>query len=75
MITSAGAVRLIDQVRVPEDFKGIADYLLGDVLLIPNLPNGIISMEAKRIQGHFCNAGRRPHQPAGGADRRQWEKR
>lgn len=37
----AGAVRLIDQVRVPEDFKGIADYLLGDALLIPNLPNGI----------------------------------
>jgi len=49
----AGAVRLIDQVRVPEDFKGIADYLLGDVLLIPSLPNGISLWKQNGFRGTF----------------------
>jgi chromosome segregation protein len=49
----AGAVRLIDQVRVPEDFKGIADYLLGDVLLIPNLPKGISLWKQNGFRGTF----------------------
>ena len=48
-----GAVRLIDQVRVPEDFKGIADYLLGDVLLIPSLPNGISLWKQNGFRGTF----------------------
>jgi chromosome segregation protein len=49
----AGAVRLIDQVRVPEDFRGIADYLLGDVLLIPSLPNGISLWKQNGFRGTF----------------------
>ncbi len=34
-------VKLIDVINVHEDFKSIADYLLGDVLLIQNLSHGI----------------------------------
>ena len=47
------AVRLIDQVRVPEDFKGIADYLLGDVLVIPSLPGGITLWKQNGFRGTF----------------------
>jgi len=36
-----GAVRLMDVIRIREDFRGVADYLLGDVLLIPNLQAGV----------------------------------
>lgn len=49
----AGAVRLIDQVRVSEDFRGIADYLLGDVLLIPSLPKGILLWKQNGFRGTF----------------------
>jgi chromosome segregation protein len=48
-----GAVRLMDQVQVHEDFKGIADYLLGDVLLIPSLPNGISLWKQNGFRGTF----------------------
>jgi chromosome segregation protein len=48
-----GAVRLIDQVHVSEDFKGIADYLLGDVLLISSLPNGITLWKQNGFRGTF----------------------
>jgi chromosome segregation protein len=48
-----GAVRLMDQVRVPEDFKDIADYLLGDVLLIPSLPKGISLWRQNGFRGTF----------------------
>lgn len=48
-----GAVRLVDQVRVPEDFKEIADYLLGDVLVIPSLPNGISLWQQNGFRGTF----------------------
>ncbi len=34
-------VKLIDVIRVGDEFKSIADYLLGDVFLISNLDNGI----------------------------------
>jgi chromosome segregation protein len=47
------AVRLIDQVRVPEDFRGIADYLLGDVLVIPSLPGGITLWKQNGFRGTF----------------------
>ena len=47
------AVRLIDQVCVPEDFKGIADYLLGDVLLIQSLPNGLSLWKKNGFRGTF----------------------
>jgi chromosome segregation protein len=48
-----GAVRLMDQVQVHEEFKGIADYLLGDVLLIPSLPNGISLWKQNGFRGTF----------------------
>lgn len=35
------AVRLMDVIRIRDDFRGVADYLLGDVLLIPNLQAGV----------------------------------
>ena len=47
------AVRLIDQVHVSEDFKGIADYLLGDVLLISSLPSGITLWKQNGFRGTF----------------------
>lgn len=36
-----GATKLIDKIHVKYNFKPIADYLLGDVLLISNLNTGI----------------------------------
>ena len=36
-----GVVKLIDVIHVQNDFRSIADYLLGDALLISNLPTGI----------------------------------
>ena len=47
------AVRLIDLVKVRQDFKKIADYLLGDVLLIPNLNRGISLWEMNGFRGTF----------------------
>ena len=40
-ISQGEAVKLIDTIQVKTDFKSIADYLLGDVLLIPSLHAGI----------------------------------
>jgi chromosome segregation protein len=47
------AVRLVDLVSVRHDFKKIADYLLGDVLLIPNLHRGISLWEMNGFRGTF----------------------
>jgi len=47
------AVRLIDLVNVRQDFEKIADYLLGDVLLIPNLNRGISLWEMNGFRGTF----------------------
>jgi len=47
------AVRLVDHVHVPEDFKGIADYLLGDVLLAPSLPSGLSLWKKNGFRGTF----------------------
>jgi chromosome segregation protein len=48
-----GAIRLMDQVQVPEDFKAIADCLLGDVLLIPSLSSGISLWKQNGFRGTF----------------------
>jgi len=45
--------RLIDLVSVREDFKKIADYLFGDVLLIPNLHRGISLWKMNGFRGTF----------------------
>ncbi len=47
------AVRLVDVVDTKEDFKDIAHYLLGDVLLIPNLRNGIALWKQNGFVGTF----------------------
>jgi len=49
----AGAVKLIDQVTIREEFRNIADYLLGDVLLIPNLQSGISFWRRNGFRGTF----------------------
>ena len=36
-----GVVKLIDVIRVQENFRSIADYLLGDALLVTNLHTGV----------------------------------
>lgn len=47
------AERLIDLVTVHEDFKQIADSLLGDVLLIPNLNRGVSLWKMNGFRGTF----------------------
>ncbi|MBN1614385.1 MAG: chromosome segregation protein SMC [Deltaproteobacteria bacterium] len=47
------ALRLIDQVNVREDFRDIADYLLGDVMLIPSLREGISLWRRNGFVGTF----------------------
>jgi chromosome segregation protein len=49
----AGAVRLIDQVAIKDDFRNIASYLLGDVLLIPNLQSGVSLWRRNGFRGTF----------------------
>ena len=46
-------VKLIDLVNVRQDFKGIANYLFGDVLLIPNLNRGISLWKMNGFMGTF----------------------
>jgi len=46
-------VRLIDRIEVAESFRGIAEYLLGDVLLIPNLRNGLELWNRNGFRGTF----------------------
>lgn len=47
------SVRLIDRIEVAESFRGIAEYLLGDVLLIPNLRNGLDLWNRNGFRGTF----------------------
>jgi chromosome segregation protein len=47
------AVRLTDVVRIRKGFEGIADYLLGDVLLIPDLKVGVSLWRRNGFQGTF----------------------
>jgi chromosome segregation protein len=51
-----GAVRLIDMVNVHQGFEKIADYLLGDVLLIQNLVSGISLWERNGFRGTFVTS-------------------
>ena len=48
-----GAVPLIGQITVREDCRAIVDELLGDVLLIPNLGNGINLWQQNGFRGTF----------------------
>jgi len=47
------AVRLIDKVEVQEEFKGIAEFLLGDVLMIPDLSHGVQLWRKNGFKGTF----------------------
>ncbi len=44
---------LLEKVKVREDFKQIADCLLGDVLLIPTIENGISLWKKNGFRGTF----------------------
>lgn len=46
-------IRLLDVVKVQEDFSRIADYLLGDILLIPNLDAGVVLWQRNGFRGTF----------------------
>ncbi|MCX5830751.1 MAG: chromosome segregation protein SMC [Deltaproteobacteria bacterium] len=46
-------VRLLDRVQVHDDFKAILDNLLGDVLLIPNLKDGVSLWSQNGFRGSF----------------------
>jgi chromosome segregation protein len=50
------AVKLIDVVSVHQGFEKIADYLLGDVLLIPNLNSGVSLWERNGFRGTFVTS-------------------
>ena len=45
--------RLLDRVRVHDDFKAIMDNLLGNVLLIPNLRTGVSLWSQNGFRGSF----------------------
>jgi chromosome segregation protein len=47
------AVRLIDKVEVEDQFKGIAEFLFGDVLMIPDLSHGIRLWQQNGFKGTF----------------------
>jgi chromosome segregation protein len=47
------SVRLVERVNVHEEFKGIAHYLLDDVLLIPDLHKGIALWRQNGFIGTF----------------------
>jgi len=44
---------LLDKVKVNEDYRPIVDCLLGDVLLIPNIENGISLWKRNGFRGTF----------------------
>ncbi len=46
-----GTTRLLDVVRVKEEFRNIAEYLLGDTLLVPDLNTGIALWERNGFRG------------------------
>lgn len=46
-------VRLIDHIQVEENYQGIAEYLLGDVLLIPDLRTGLSLWSQNGFRGTF----------------------
>ena len=50
------AVRLIERVGVRENYRAVAEYLLGDVLLIPDLKNGVDLWRRNGFRGTFVTA-------------------
>ncbi len=46
-------VRLIEQVKVQDDFKDVISYLLGDVLLTPSLQAGVSLWRQNGFKGTF----------------------
>ena len=46
-------VRLIDVVNVRDDFRSIADYLLGDIVLVPSLKVGVSLWQRNGFRGTF----------------------
>ncbi len=49
--TLRGTTRLLDVVRVKEEFRSIAEYLLGDTLLVTDLQSGIALWERNGFRG------------------------
>ncbi|HOX93803.1 MAG TPA: chromosome segregation protein SMC [Syntrophales bacterium] len=47
------AIRLIDVVHVKDDFRSIADYLLGDILLVPDIKEGVSLWQRNGFRGTF----------------------
>ena len=45
--------RLLERIEVQDGFRGIAEYLLGDVLLIPDLRNGLALWNRNGFRGTF----------------------
>lgn len=48
-----GTTRLIDVVRVRDDFRNIADYLLGDIVLVPDIKEGVSLWQRNGFRGTF----------------------
>ncbi len=46
-------IRLIDVVHVKDDFRSIADYLLGDILLVPDIKEGVSLWQRNGFRGTF----------------------
>ncbi|MCU0554602.1 MAG: chromosome segregation protein SMC [Syntrophales bacterium] len=49
--TLRGTTRLLDVVRVKDEFRNIAEYLLGDTLLVSDLQSGIALWERNGFRG------------------------
>lgn len=49
--TLRGTTRLLDVVRVKDEFRNIAEYLLGDTLLVSDLQSGIVLWERNGFRG------------------------
>jgi chromosome segregation protein len=46
-------IRLIDVVQVKDDFRNIADYLLGDIVLVPDIKEGVSLWQRNGFRGTF----------------------
>ena len=46
-----GTTRLLDVVRVKEEFRSVAEYLLGDTLLVPDLHAGVALWQRNGFRG------------------------
>lgn len=46
-------IRLIDVVHVKDDFRNIADYLLGDIVLVPDIKEGVSLWQRNGFRGTF----------------------